>query len=360
MDNPIGDIAPDTESSIEAKLPRRIYCDGVFDLFHQGHFRHLESIASFEPGPIQLIVGVVGDNDCRDYKRRPIWTLQQRTQVLRSLKVVYEVISPCPLVLTEEFIQSNQIDAVYHAFSSEEDRQKQAPLLAAPIKLGIFHGIPYNHGISTSQIIEKNGWDDIWERKGRSQDVKNVRLLTGYEGTDFAPDVYAEYWTKVVKWCEGESVLDVGCGAGFLGDFLPKKGYIGIEKAQSLADAFVERSKRVVIVHDAERLPFRDASFDHVISHSMLQYLPGKASAYRAIQEMIRVARKSVFLGDLRSVGHPHKQQKHVMEGTIQHTLFQRSDGSTSPILADFVVSDAVWGGKTRFNAFLLKNKTRL
>jgi hypothetical protein len=63
--------------------------------------------------------------------------------------------------------------------------------------------------------------------------------------------------------------------------------------------------------------------------------------------EMKRVARKTVFLGDLRTVGHPHKQQKHVMEGTIQHTLFQKTDLSAM----GFVVSDEIWGGDTRFNA---------
>ena len=203
------------------------------------------------------------------------------------------------------------------------------------------------------QRMQTIGWNDIWDKKGQTQSRSDVRLLTGYEGTNFYPKSYAKEWKSIVQWQKGESVLDVGCGAGFLGEHLPMEGYVGIERVESLASAFIERTNRKVMVQDAEKLPFPDNVFDHVISHSMLQYLPSKDAAYRAIQEMKRVARKTVFLGDLRSEGHDKKQTKHVMEGTFQHILFQRSDFTlpATPILSDFTVSDGLWGGSTRFNA---------
>ena len=331
----------------------RIYCDGVFDLFHAGHLRHLQTLSGLSPG-VELIVGVVSDADGTPYKRRPVWTLAQRTSVIEGLKWVTSVVSPCPMAIDEDFIRRHKIDAVYHAFSSQTDIDKQKEMHAVPIRLGIFKTIPYNHGISTTARIEANGWDDIWQRKGMSQSAADVRLLSGYEGTDFDPVAYALAWKKEVHFADGESVLDVGCGAGLLGDHLPSDGYVGVEKAQSLADAFIARSQRAVVVHDAESLPFKDNAFDHVISHSMLQYFPSKDAALRAIAEMQRVARKTVFLGDLRTCGHAQKGPKHVMPGTISHILFQREDFSE---LGEFVVSNGLWGGVSRFNAMFTKTR---
>ena len=107
----------------------RIYCDGVFDLFHAGHLRHLETLASIDTN-VELIVGIVSDSDSRGYKRRPVWTLEQRTHVIESLNCVSSVVSPCPLILDEEFIAFNKIDAVYHAFASKDDSEAQSKMFA--------------------------------------------------------------------------------------------------------------------------------------------------------------------------------------------------------------------------------------
>lgn len=334
----------------------RIYCDGIFDLLHKGHLAHLNKLATIEPG-VQLIVGVVGDDDSTAYKRRPVWTLEQRTALVASLSCVCEVVSPCPMAIDADFIRNNNIDAVYHAFASTEDLEKQSTMHAVPMQLGIFHTIPYNHGVSTTERINSNGWDGIWQRKGVEQSADDVRLLTGYDSSDnFDPALYADAWKKIVRWQGDETVLDVGCGAGFLGDFLPSTRYVGVEQAQSLADAFINRSQRTVLVHDAESLPFKDNAFDHVVSHSVMQYLPSKASAVSAIKEMQRVARKSVFLGDLRSAGHAKILGKHVFEGTTTHTLFQRSD-FTDGTLDGFVTSNGLWGPDSRFNAVSIKDE---
>lgn len=44
-----------------------VYCDGIFDLFHGGHLKHLQEVASKGS---KLIVGVMGDADATGYKRR--------------------------------------------------------------------------------------------------------------------------------------------------------------------------------------------------------------------------------------------------------------------------------------------------
>ena len=50
-----------------------IFCDGVFDLFHKGHLKHLQKIKNHFNEPIQLIVGVINDELSIAYKRKPIF-----------------------------------------------------------------------------------------------------------------------------------------------------------------------------------------------------------------------------------------------------------------------------------------------
>ena len=49
-----------------------IYCDGVFDLFHNGHINHFKQIKQLYPNSY-LIVGVVSDSDASSYKRIPFF-----------------------------------------------------------------------------------------------------------------------------------------------------------------------------------------------------------------------------------------------------------------------------------------------
>ena len=51
---------------------KRIYCDGIFDLFHMGHLKHFEKIVNLFDESIVLIVGVISDNVATNYKRKPI------------------------------------------------------------------------------------------------------------------------------------------------------------------------------------------------------------------------------------------------------------------------------------------------
>ena len=122
-----------------------IYCNGVFDLFHEGHLRQLETLASIAQD-VKLIVGIVGDVKSSGYKRDSIWTVEQRAHILRSLKCVDSVVSPCPSVLTESFIEDQNIDVVYHVCTSSDDDDDAVmkEIFAVPIALGIFHTIPYN------------------------------------------------------------------------------------------------------------------------------------------------------------------------------------------------------------------------
>ena len=53
-----------------------VYVCGVYDLCHIGHMRSFENALKLGT---RLYVGVSNDEDCTEYKRRPIMTHQERS-----------------------------------------------------------------------------------------------------------------------------------------------------------------------------------------------------------------------------------------------------------------------------------------
>src|SRR5262245_45135847 len=98
----------------------------------------------------------------------------------------------------------------------------------------------------------------------------------------------------------GESVLDVGCGTGSLA--IAAKGNVGEQGQVSGIDASPEMVARATSkaaragidvsfkIAVAEALPFRDATFDTVLSTLMLHHLPRKVRQ-QCLSEIRRVLR---------------------------------------------------------------------
>jgi cytidyltransferase-like protein len=130
----------------------RIYVDGIFDLFHRGHLEVLRKAKEYRKNCI-LIVGVISDKDAEEYKRKPIYNEEDRYLIINSIKYVDEVVFNAPLILTTDFINKHKIDIVLHSFSNINDIEKQK-LFTEQIA-NIFEIIPYNHCISTTDLITK-------------------------------------------------------------------------------------------------------------------------------------------------------------------------------------------------------------
>ena len=128
-----------------------VYVDGVFDLTHNGHFKLYKKARALGD---TLYVGVLSDNECKNYKRRPILTAEERRLNILNSQYVDKVIINVPNIVTQEFIKEHNIDIVAHAHSLEEDDIYDYQYKAAK-ELGIFRRLDYTDGISTTDIINR-------------------------------------------------------------------------------------------------------------------------------------------------------------------------------------------------------------
>lgn len=135
-------------------MAKRVYIDGIFDLFHRGHLESFYKTKNCLEEEVNVIVGVINDKDASGYKRLPIIKEEDRIEIIKSLSVVDEVIFPAPLIITEQFINDNNIDMIVHGFVNNNDFEKQKEFFKVPIKLNKFKTIQYYNEISTSDIIK--------------------------------------------------------------------------------------------------------------------------------------------------------------------------------------------------------------
>ena len=120
--------------------------------FIKGHLRAIQQCADLGD---RVIIGVTGDEDAADYKRPPIISQADRIAVVEAIRNVDKVICPCPLIVTQEFMEQHEIDLVVHGFANDEDAERQQVFFDYPIKTGKFQRIGYYTDLSTTDIIEK-------------------------------------------------------------------------------------------------------------------------------------------------------------------------------------------------------------
>ena len=133
---------------------KRVYIDGIFDLFHRGHLESLRKAKNIHDDTY-LIVGVISDDVSKDYKRLPVINYEDRLEIIKSINIVDEVIKDPPLVITKEFVETNRIDIVVHGFANEDDWEKQKDFFKFLIDVGKFKKISYYQETSTTDIIRR-------------------------------------------------------------------------------------------------------------------------------------------------------------------------------------------------------------
>ncbi len=95
------------------------------------------------------------------------------------------------------------------------------------------------------------------------------------------------YWRDVTRHFEpNASVLDVGCGAAWLGRHF--SSYTGIDSAPEAVEDAVARGLSVVHGDVSEALPFPDESFDAVVMKDLLEHVPDPVRTVREARRVLR------------------------------------------------------------------------
>jgi len=113
------------------------------------------------------------------------------------------------------------------------------------------------------------------------------------------------YVKKIAHDHRIKTFLDVGCGTGRGVEFLIKDGFdaIGIDPSQELMRQGITRNpflKDRMSCENAYRLPHGNSSFDAVCEFGVLHHV---TYPDLVIKEMLRIARKAVFISDSNRFG---------------------------------------------------------
>lgn len=181
-------------------------------------------------------------------------------------------------------------------------------------------------------------WKEIWTRKGKAEGgADDLLAYDGYEATQVnMQEVAAEIISRLdIK--KEDKVLEVGCGAGALAQYL-ECDYVGIDYSPTLVDKHIKILGNSVLVGEAADLIFKDKSFDKVICYGVFLYFNNKDYARTATEELKRVARKSILIGEIPIRSH---RDEHLLYTPDEFSGWEISDGFYDPYRKD------------RFNAVL-------
>jgi len=135
-------------------MSKKVLVVGVFDLFHRGHVEFLQKASTFGD---ELIILINGDEMTEKYKRRPIYSEDDRATILNALSCVSQV------EVTNSFdikpiIEKYNIDVIVHGDDWEHEsylaqiRCTQSYLDEQGVSLAYTE---YHKSVSTSTLLKQ-------------------------------------------------------------------------------------------------------------------------------------------------------------------------------------------------------------
>lgn len=131
---------------------KNAYIDMVGDLFHYGHIRQIKEI---KQQGYNVIIGLHSDKLVEKYKSKPIFTLEERIEIISACKYVDSIVPNVPLFITKDFMEKYKIDMCFHCHSEEQHKTLKQHEYKVPIMLKKFKRMDYCENISTKDIIDR-------------------------------------------------------------------------------------------------------------------------------------------------------------------------------------------------------------
>ncbi|CAD2104097.1 choline-phosphate cytidylyltransferase, putative [Plasmodium vinckei brucechwatti] len=189
----------------------RIYADGIYDLLHLGHMRQLKQAKHMDKN-VRLIVGVCSDIDTRKFKGQIVQTLDERTETLKHIRWVDEIVSPCPWVITPDFVEKHQINYVAHDDIPYANNQKKKKKKKGKLSIASKNG--NNNNACEEQT------DDVYAWLKKAGKFKATQRTSGVSTTDLIVRILKNY----------EDYIERSLQRGIH----PNELNIGVTKAQSI------------------------------------------------------------------------------------------------------------------------------
>lgn len=172
------------EMGLAGSAPRkiRVYADGIYDLFHQGHARQLlQAKTIFPNSEVYLLVGCCNDELTHSHKGKTVMNGAERYEALRHCRYVDEVVVDAPWTLDMEFLEKHKIDFVAHDEAPYTLGSTAEDVYAFVKERGMFMPTQRTEGVSTSDIVARIVRDyDTYVRRNLSRGYTRQDLNLSY------------------------------------------------------------------------------------------------------------------------------------------------------------------------------------
>lgn len=140
---------------------------------------------------------------------------------------------------------------------------------------------------------------------------------------------------------QAAAVLEIGCGAGVMGDCHPN--YTGVDISEVAVRLARGRGARVVAA-DVRCIPFPDRSFDLIFSYNVLEHIPDPERVLKEVDRLLTPGGTAILKDAFNCEKTPNqwiRQWKYCKLGLrrLYREWFQRGEGlDYKPIVPDYTV----------------------
>jgi 2-polyprenyl-3-methyl-5-hydroxy-6-metoxy-1,4-benzoquinol methylase len=119
------------------------------------------------------------------------------------------------------------------------------------------------------------------------------------------------------QFVQGRRVLDIACGSGYGTDYLKRNGatvVIGVDISPEACQRAKSSYGADVVIADADRLPFRDCSFEVTVSFETIEHLSMPHDFLKQCVRLLKIGGKIIISTPNRSMSIFQDNPYHVQE----------------------------------------------